>query len=202
VIVGYVGKSRQTVKQREEQHRDCQPFSDVIVGGSWTIEEGWWTDDELDERERYYIRNGVVLAAGQAPQRPVYNYDFNLDNPDRIEIWRAIKHRQQREPGWVPPPKGGPVPRPRRGGAVPTWRPARRSWLARWWRVRRWPVLFLSAFWTVALVGFWIAAAGTWQGWDAPRNSAIGATLVLIGSVTAKRRLGRPRRRRRSRRRR
>ncbi|MDG4792035.1 hypothetical protein O7626_40175 [Micromonospora sp. WMMD1102] len=204
VVVGYVGKSRQTVKQREEQHRDCQPFSDTIVGGSWTIEEGWWTDAELDAREQYYIKHGVTLAPGQAPQRPVYNYEFNTDNPDRIEIWRAVEHRQRREPGWVPPPKDR-VPRPRRASGPQTPTRASRSRLARWWDRRRWWVSGLAVLW---LAFFAVGLRGSWLLWDELRIAPAAAVAcapfaVVWGSIGYARvrrwwrRVTRPRRRRR-----
>ncbi|MFY1686518.1 hypothetical protein [Plantactinospora sp. WMMB782] len=205
VVVGYVGQSRQTVKQREGQHRDCQPFSDVIVGGSWTIEEGRWTDAEMDERERYYIRNGVVLTPGQVPQRPVYNYEFNTDNPGRIEIWRAIKHRQRRESGWMPPPKDSRVPRPRRAGGPQVPVRASRSRLARWWERRRWWVCGLAVLW---LAFFAAGLRGSWLLWDAVRVGPAAVTasapfMAVWGSIGYLRvrrwwrRVTRPRRRRR-----
>jgi hypothetical protein len=203
VVVGYIGKSRQTVKQREEQHRDTQSFSDVIVGGSWTIEEGWWTDAELDEREQYYIRNGVVLAAGLAPERPVYNYEFNLDNPDRIEIWRAVEHRQAREPGWLPPVKDARVPRQRVAQPAVV-----RSPLVRWWERRRWWVVGLAAMWLLLFVG---GLRGSWLLWGdvKPLLAAAGssAPFVLVQGEIWRRRMRawwrratRPKRRRSSRR--
>ncbi|HJT93774.1 MAG TPA: hypothetical protein VJ777_17885 [Mycobacterium sp.] len=154
VWVGYIGKTVQTVKQREEQHRETQSFGDTIVGGSWTIEEGHWTEDHLAAREEYWIRNGVVLVPGQVPQRPVYNYEHNLENPDRIEIWRAVEHRQLRdreagiEPGWQQPSRDGRVPWQRAAArrVVPRAAPAP-SALARWWGRRRWWVIGLSALW-------------------------------------------------------
>ena len=191
-VVGYIGKSRQTVKQREGQHRDSQSFSDLIVGGSWTIEEGFWTDAELAEREEYYIRNGVALVLGQAPQRPIYNYEHNLDNPNRIEIWRAIQHRQLREPGWQPPPKDG-IPRQPMTLRFPARPVAAPSALSRWWLRRRWWVIGLTGMWVAFLAGwcrflaltFDLGAVGTVQ-WG-----ACGATapFALVTAEIARRRV-------------
>lgn len=185
VVVGYVGRTWQTVKQREDQHRDCQSFGDLIVGGSWVIEEGFWTDAELDEREQYYIRNGAVLVPGQAPQRPVYNYEFNLDNPDRIEVWRAREHRQAREPGWEPPPKGVRIPHQRVVRPV-----AAQSSLARWWGRRRWWVVGLAVVWLALFIA---SLRVSWLLWGdvRPAVAAVGssAPFVLVQGEIWRRRL-------------
>ncbi|GGM27402.1 hypothetical protein GCM10011608_10190 [Micromonospora sonchi] len=178
-IVGYIGKSVQTVWERQEQHRADQPFSDTICGGSWVIEEGYWTADELAGREEWWIRNGVALVPGQKPQRPVYNYDFNLDNPDRIEVWRAKEHRQAREPGWQP--QNPRVPRQR--GPRPGGRPARRTrrrapvWLSRWWRRHRARVIGWTAVWALIVGGVWWLGSGYWASWEEPRNAAVLGSL-------------------------
>lgn len=192
-VLGYVGKSRQTVWQREQQHRADQPFGDLICGGSWVIEEGVWTEEELDAREQHYIRCGVVLVPGQRPQRPVYNHDHNLGNPERIEIWRARQHRQVREPGWQPPPKGARVV------VQPT---ARR----RWWPSVRWTrsrirMVALAVLWTALAAAFWAAGWDVWHGWDGPRNAAIAAAIVQASGSVALAYARRPRRRARRRRR-
>jgi hypothetical protein len=93
----YVGQTRQKGRARESQHRDDKPYEDLIVGSAHVLEQGMWTDEELDEREVYWIRR----------QRPRMNYEHNLDNPDRIEIWRQKEQRWVRDdaagrPRWVP----------------------------------------------------------------------------------------------------
>jgi hypothetical protein len=203
IVVGYVGKTRQTVKQREDQHRACQSFGDLIVGGSWVIEEGFWTEAELNEREQYYIRNGVALVPGGVPQRPVYNYDHNLDNPNRIEVWRAREHRQARQPGWQPVVK---VPRQR--GARPALVVKSRSRLARWWQRRRWWAAGLGSAWTTLFAAVLWMVLPTKQGTDAVASAAFWATLPFAfvqGEIWRRRvrawwrRTTRPRRRRRRR---
>ncbi len=179
-VVGYIGQSRQTVWQREQQHRDEQPFSDIIVGGSWTIEEGWWTQEELDVREQRYIRNGVALLPGQKPQRPKYNIAGNRENRDRIKPWDAVKHRQAREPGWLPADqrsRAKPVVSERVGWPL-VWKLAARSDV-------RWAVAAL------AVVG-WVASlpVATWY------DGAVYVACVAC-TVTG---LRMPKRRRRSRR--
>lgn len=189
VVVGYVGQTRQTVKTRELQHRACQPFGDLILGGSWVVEEGTWTDAELDERERHHIRNGVRLVGSGKPQRPIYNYEHNLDNPRRVEVWRAVQQRQVRQPGWVRPTGEAPAPR----------RPVRRVRRFRWtpWRVR---AAAVASVWLALFAGLCWAGAGVWHGWALPRDAAVGSTVVLVTAAVKlrpRRRRGRVRRRRR-----
>lgn len=170
-VVGYIGQSVQTVKQREAQHRATQPFGDIICGGAWVIEEGLWTQAELDARERYYIRHGAQLVPGQPAQRPIYNYEHNLDNPHRVEIWRAVEHRQTREPGWQPPPKDHVrIPRQRRAGVG---RPARARRAAGWWQTHRWQVYGWAALWLLLCAGMWWAGADSWSGWQELRNAIV-----------------------------
>jgi hypothetical protein len=93
----YVGQTRQKGRARESQHRDDKPYEDLIVGSAHVLEQGMWTDEELDEREVYWIRR----------LRPRMNYEHNLDNPHRIEIWRQKEQRWVRDdaasrPRWVP----------------------------------------------------------------------------------------------------
>jgi hypothetical protein len=90
----YVGKTRQRGRGRENQHRDRQPFSDLIVGSPRVLWEGICTEGELDEWERYFIQD--------APVRPRLNVDMNEDNPHRIPKRVQEAQRLQREPGWLP----------------------------------------------------------------------------------------------------
>lgn len=197
VIVGYIGKTRQTVKQREEQHRDCQPFGDLIVGGSWVIEEGTWTEAELDAREQHYIRHGAVLVPGQAPRRPAYNIDFNRDNRARIAPWTALQQRQAREPGWEPPSRNSP-PRLRPTSVGPR-RPA--LWGRVRWTRRRVLAVARVCVWVALFAGFWFAGTGVWPGWEGPRNAAVGASVVSAALLCGRAYTSRPKRRRRGRRR-
>lgn len=95
VLVDYVGQTVQKMEDRERQHRGQdltreaqeQPWSDLIVGKPFVIEEGRWTAAELDERERFHIRR----------LRPRYNYVHNLDNPNRIPIYKARRQRDERD---------------------------------------------------------------------------------------------------------
>jgi hypothetical protein len=91
----YVGQARDPTR-RDKQHRGElpqrdgqvreQPWSDLIVG--WRIlEQGVWTDAELDARERNWI----------AACRPRMNMVDNESNPNRIPIYEQRRQRDQRD---------------------------------------------------------------------------------------------------------
>lgn len=148
----------------------------------------------MNEYEQWYIQHGAVLVSGQAPQRPMYNIDWNRGNPDRILPWTAVEHRQRREPGWVPPPKGARIPQQRGPQRPATAKPARsRSRLNRWWQRRRWTIAAWSSLWTALTAASWWVGADTWSGWAEPRNAAVAGT-ALTGLAAW--RLHRPKRRR------
>jgi hypothetical protein len=98
VRLDYVGQTQQRLRSRENQHRDDQPWNDLIVGSPFVLEQGVWDKGELDRREIAAIRR----------LRPRYNYDHNQGNPNRVEKWRARDQRWARDdaagrPRWVPP---------------------------------------------------------------------------------------------------
>lgn len=93
----YVGKTRQRGRARENQHRDSQAFSDLIVGSPHVLWEGMCTEDELDEIEWRLIRE----------LSPRMNWVHNEDNPQQIPKWVQLEQRHQRDdavgrPRWVP----------------------------------------------------------------------------------------------------
>lgn len=199
--VGYIGQSRQTAWQREQQHRASQPFSDLIVGGAFVLEEGQWDDATLDAREQWWIRHGASVVPDGPRQRPRYNYDHNLTNPARIEIFRAQQHRRNREPGWTQ--QRNRVPRQRAPQRVSSGvrRSSRsRSSLRRWWLRRRALLAAWSAVWLALFVGMWLAAGEAWTGWVGSRNAAVAATLASLGLLWLRRHRRKPKRRRRRRR--
>lgn len=102
----YVGQTRQRGRGRENQHRDDQPWSDLIVGSPRVLWEGLCNDAELDEMERRFIQD--------VPVRPRLNWKLNEDNPQQIPKWVLEAQRLEREPGWVP---GGQ----RRRGSLLEW---------------------------------------------------------------------------------
>jgi hypothetical protein len=96
-----VGQSRQKGRARENQHRDNNPNSDLMVGSPRILWEGWCTDDELDEWERQFIQD--------VEQRPRLNWKLNEDNPQQIPIPRQKEQRWARDdqagrPRWEPAP--------------------------------------------------------------------------------------------------
>lgn len=181
-VLGYIGETARLPFQRLMEHVYDQPWSDTIIG---------WEVDPIT-----YTGKPAVLAAEKAAierERPLYNYEFNLSNPNRIEIWRARQQRQAREPGWQPPVKGTRVPRPR-----PT--PAATSVAGGWvweWTPQRVTVALWSVAWlVVAVVVGWQAASGpVATGWDGLAYGVGVATTTVGLLIPAKRR-----RRRRSRR--
>lgn len=38
-----------------------------------------------------------------------------------------------------------------------------------------------AGLWLAVFAWLWIAGAGVWPGWDAPRNAAVGASVVVVG---------------------
>lgn len=98
VEVGYVGQTIQPLASRDRQHRGlapqpdgtpakCQPWSDIIVGGVYIIEQGSWTCDEIDEREEFHIRR----------LRPRYNSTHNGSNEWRVPLAVAQRQRDERD---------------------------------------------------------------------------------------------------------
>ena len=96
IMLGYVGKTRQRLEHREQQHRDSQSWGTIIHGNAFIIAEGFWTENELDAHEMHYIRHGINIG-GRLPQRPLYNIVHNMDNPLRIPPWVAKEQRLIRD---------------------------------------------------------------------------------------------------------
>lgn len=144
----YRGKTRQRGRLRENQHRDDQPWSDLIVGSPRVLWEGICAEDELDRMERRFIQDPPDGMA-----RPRLNFQMNEDNPHQIPKWVLLEQRHQRDdregrPRWVPPdqrdrsslldwdtpdrPAAQPQPVPRK-----PWRPWQRQMLGAglWWLI-------------------------------------------------------------------
>lgn len=175
VHVDYVGQTRQQLLSRERQHRDDRPFSDLIVGDAFVIEQGSWTDAELDEREVFHIKR----------LRPRMNHDDNLDNPARIPIWKQRQDRDARDRAKGLTPKPWPAPR---FGAPPA-RPVRRRKLSPRWRRRRNWAISLASGWLVVTVLLWLADAQV-AAVDVPGRTypIVAAGLVALLPVSMVRR--------------
>jgi hypothetical protein len=168
---GYVGKTRQTLAQREQQHRggsadgepvpgedlEEQPWFDVTVGGIRLVEQGVWTDGELAEREQYWIDQ----------IKPRYNYLGNCANKRRIPKPVAREHRDRRDLArGVTPRQWQPFSTQRRT-AVDSVAPAAPG--------RVWPVVkaVLRSPWT-----WWLLA---WASTVLTAWIAVGWTLAELG---------------------
>jgi hypothetical protein len=97
IVYDYVGQTVRTADIREAEHLDDKPWADLIAGRIQVIDSGMWTKTERDEREL----RAIHLI------KPRFNYDGNLANPQRIEIWRQaeLRHARDRAAGralWIP----------------------------------------------------------------------------------------------------
>jgi hypothetical protein len=93
----YVGESAREPFVRFIEHLYEQPFGDTIVG-----------HPEVDPRP-FASKNDVWAAERAAieAERPLYNIEYNLANPDRIPPWTAREQRWARDdaagrPRWQP----------------------------------------------------------------------------------------------------
>lgn len=158
IEVGYVGQTVQPLDDRDDQHRGkkpgpngepikCQPFSDIIYGKVFKIQEDV-PESELDKREAHHI--GELM--------PTYNHQLQAKgNPNRIQISEARRHRDNRDrakgleprvwPALRNPPKFLREP-------VAARRPARRPLPAKWRRRRNWALL-----WTASTLALWVGLA-------------------------------------------
>lgn len=174
-VLGYIGETGRMPFQRLMEHVYQKPWADTIVG---------WEVDSVTYPNKQAVL-AAELAAIQA-ERPLYNIEGNMGNPDRIPPWVAVAQRQARQPDWVPPPKGARVPPqvPRqRNRRAPAGRPVRPSAapsrLSRMWATYRTPIIVWGVLWLGLFAAAWWAGADAWTGWREPGNAAIGATLGL-----------------------
>lgn len=123
VVLGYIGETGRQPFERLLEHLATQPWFDTVV--RWEIDEQiFWGKAAVEAAE----------AAAIHAELPLYNYEHNLDNPRRIEIWRAKEQRwardaQQGRRPWTPAPdrNGGGARRP----------PSRPKVVRRQWSSRR-----------------------------------------------------------------
>lgn len=98
--IGYVGQTARDPYVRLAEHRETQPWADLIVHPEIIVV---WAgrqvlQSQLDTMERWYIRNGVPHPDGTGSYRPRYNIEHNMDNSARTLPWTAIAQRQDRDP--------------------------------------------------------------------------------------------------------
>lgn len=89
----YVGKTRQALVTRHNQHMESQPWSDLYpqVRVIFNFEScpDWW----LRLAEKWTIKF----------TQPLYNYEYNTKNPRRVPKYQAVADRQKRDlrkKGW------------------------------------------------------------------------------------------------------
>ncbi len=168
-VLGYLGETGRQPFRRLMEHIDSQPWSDLIVG--------WEVDDAV------YAGKGAVLAAERAAveaERPLFNYEWNLGNPGRVEIWRARQQRAERDAarGVRLAVRVDPVrpPVPARRSPAEVVLCSRRTW---------WAALYVSAvgvsWWLLARAdgaASWVALTGRWH---LILALALPVTVVLAG---------------------
>jgi hypothetical protein len=171
-VLGYIGETWQMPFDRLMQHVRDQPWADTMLG--WELDPVvYWGKAAVQEAER--------LATLR--ECPLYPYENNLSNPNRIEIWRAKEQRWARDDAagkrrWVPPTK-----EPRR---APTQQPApiRSKSITVWWTPNRIKEGLWSASWigTGAIAWVNLDDVTLWQ----PRlGVSAAAGLLLVGWVRA-----------------
>jgi hypothetical protein len=83
----YVGKTRQLLSSRHNQHMDSQPWSDLYpqVRVIFTFKRcpDWWLT---------FAEKSTIWYT-----RPTYNFEYNTRNPYRIPKYQAVKERADRD---------------------------------------------------------------------------------------------------------
>jgi hypothetical protein len=85
-VLGYIGETGRQPFERLLEHLATQPWFDTVVR--------WEVDGAV-----FYGKAAVEAAEAEAirAELPLYNYEHNLDNPLRIEVWRAKEQRRNRD---------------------------------------------------------------------------------------------------------
>lgn len=173
--LGYIGETARQPLVRLMEHLLEQPWSDTIVG--------WEVDPVV------YASKAAVLAAEEAAvvaERPLYNIEFNMGNPDRVPPWEAQEQRLRRDGGRPQRrqrPRVSDRTRPGRGRSRTAPRLAVRR--GRGWRVRPfgyallWLVVAGGLCWTV------VDRVGARDGFGL---GAAGATALFVAAVGTRRR--------------
>jgi hypothetical protein len=102
-VLGYVGQTVQRLEERDEQHRDVQPWYDTVLPESpRVIWSGEPTAAELDALELGFIRD----------LKPLYNFEGQEHATHRITKPDAVSQRHARD----------------RSAGLPLWSPVARHW--------------------------------------------------------------------------
>jgi hypothetical protein len=181
VVIGYIGETAREPLARLLEHVYDQPWADTIVG--WDLDP------------RVFAGKAAVLEAERFAievEMPLYNYEHNLANPRRVEIWRAKEQREFRDAArpvaqaWVAPDVRGGSTRVQRRTAVP--RKPRRSWSRGQKHALRW-----SVTWVVSTVAGWVwLVADHAGGWKQTGSCAALVSAALVGWLARWVWLGRP----------
>lgn len=84
--LGYIGETLRLPFTRWLEHVYEQPWADTIAA--------------LVVDEQVFPSKGAVLAAEEAAvraERPLFNIEFNMGNPDRIKPWEAKEQALERQ---------------------------------------------------------------------------------------------------------
>lgn len=174
VTLGYIGETARAPFTRFIEHLYDQPFGDTIVG-----------KPRLDPRV-FPGKEAVYVAEQAAVEqlRPLYNYEFNLGNPDRIPIPVAQRQRAERDLArGVTPTTYAPTPERREARRPEPRRPRRpmSAWERRLRRRMRRLAWKAGGYVAVSLAA-WVALAyyEVTQGW---REGAMGGGGVAVGAA-------------------
>lgn len=177
ITLGYVGETGRRPFTRFLEHLYDQPFGDTIVGMP-----------EVDPR--VFPDKVAVLAAERATVerlRPLYNYEWNLDNPHRIPVYEARCQRAERDAA-----RGRPSNerwtgerRSRRRPSAPTGSaPASRRLSVR-----------VALLWLVLSAVLWVGVRLAAGSVGLPLPAEVGATVGAVGGAVLVGQLRRWRRR-------
>jgi hypothetical protein len=165
-VLGYVGETGRQPFERLLEHLATQPWFDTVVR--------WEVDPEVfSGKQAVWAAERAAIAA----ERPLYNYEHNLANPLRVEIWRAKEQRWARDDAartarWTGPDvRTSPSPRIMSERRLST----TRKWSAM--QVRR---CLWSSLWVVIWAGLsvWLARTGQFGTW---KTSALYGCLASTG---------------------
>jgi hypothetical protein len=169
ICLGYIGETAREPFVRFLEHLYDQPFGDTIVGAPEVDPQRFTGKAEVLEAERLAVE----------AERPLYNHEWNLDNPDRIPIPVACRQRAERDRA-----RGGSgsaaAGRRRRAKPVPRSAPAPIPIRANepHWMLSR-PAVYVYCWLALAAaVGWVLSTHGITHGWDGAEVGAGVATSV------------------------